>query len=145
MKKWLVILLCINIFTLVLAFFMVLSTSLFYAIILGLLGLLELIPLVALISCLDDIEDLKYEHSKLIYKLKLLEDENLPKTENDKVFNEYTYTETARAPWECVKCGTVNKAGTQNCSNCKAAYSAFVNPTDNPYVKKKISRWIKFK
>ena len=145
MKKWLVILLCINIFTLTLVFFMVLSTSLFYAIIIGLLGLLELIPLVALISCLDDIENLKYEHSKLIYKLRLLEDEAYQKTEDDKVPNKFAYTETARATWECVKCGTVNKAGTQTCSNCKAAYSTFVNPTDNPYTKKKISKWIKFK
>ena len=39
----------------------------------------------------------------------------------------------------------VNKAGTDTCQSCGAAYSAEINPTSNPYAKKKprVSRFVK--
>ncbi len=144
MKKLLYILLIINIISLILAFFMLLSYSLFYAIIFGLLGILQLIPLIAIITNMDNIEKLQDDVSYLYYKLKRMDDANNenkdssapPVTKNP---------DTAIAPWKCVKCDTVNKANTNHCSNCKAPYSPIVNPTDNPYAKKKISRWVKYK
>ncbi len=145
MRKLLYILLGINILTLAYGFFAILSSSIVYAVILLLLGILELIPIIAIISCIDDIEKLKDENSMLSYRLKKLENEVLPEETVHNSFPELTHGDTAKAVWECVKCSTVNKAGTSHCSNCKAPYSPFINPTDNPYEKKKLSRWIKDK
>ncbi len=145
MRKLLIILLVINIITLAIAFIMSLVASPLYAILLLLLGILELIPIIAIISCLDDIEKLKQENAMLSYRLKKLENEALPEKTVHNSFPELTHGEAARAVWECVKCGTVNKAGTTQCSNCRAPYSPFINPTDDPTKKKKRSRWIKDK
>ncbi len=146
MRKFLYILLLINILTLTYAFFAVLGSSVLYAIIILLLGILELVPIVALISCLDGVEKLKEENAMLSYRLKKLENEILqPDTVSETAYPELIHGDTARAVWECVKCGTVNKEGTSHCSNCKAEYSPFINPTDDPNKKPKLSRWIKEK
>ena len=146
MRKFLYILLVINILTLTYAFFAILGTSVLYAVIVLALGILELVPIIALISCLDNIGKLQSENVMLSYRLKKLENEILTNdTPADTVYPELKHGETARAVWECVKCGTVNKAETSHCSNCKAEYSPFINPTDDPTKKKKLSRWIKDK
>ena len=144
MKKLLYILLVINIISLILGFFMLLGNSFFYAIFFGLLGILQMIPIIAIISCLDNIENLQDDVAYLYYKLKHLEDSK--KDNNDSATQPAANNpDTAIAPWKCVKCDTVNKAKTNHCSNCKAPYSPLINPTDNPYAKKKISRWVKYK
>ena len=144
MKKLLYIILTINIISLILAFFAILGNSFFYAILFGLLGILQLVPIIALISCMDNIEKLQDEVSYLYYKLKHYEEDvgNIPESTSSPIANN---PDTARATWECVKCGTVNKANTNHCANCKAPYSPFVNPTSDPNAKKKISRWVKYK
>ena len=144
MKKLLYLILAIDIITLIIAFFALLGNSFFYAVIFGILGVLELIPIIALISCMDNIENLQDDVTYLYNKFKRYEDDNgnIPESTSSPVTNN---PDTAIAAWECVKCGTVNKANTNHCSNCKAPYSPFINPTDNPYAKKKISRWVKFK
>lgn len=144
MKKLLYIILTINIISLILAFFAILGSSFFYAILFGLLGILQLVPIIALISCMDNIENLQEDVSYLYYKLKHYEEDtgNIPESTSSPIANN---PDTARATWKCVKCDTVNKANTNHCSNCKAPYSPFINPTDDPYAKKKISRWVKYK
>ena len=145
MKKCLVALLIIDILALAYVFFTFLGVSLFYSLVILGLGILQMVPIIAIISCLDNIEELQYQNTKLFYKLKKL-DEDVNGTENnDNYIPAITNTDTAKATWECVKCGNVNKPNTTSCSNCNAPYSPFINPTDNPYAKKKISRWIKFK
>ena len=145
MRILLYILLGINILALAVAFIMMLTTSPVYAVIILLLGILEIVPIIAIISCLDDIEKLKGENTMLSYRLKKLENEVLPQETVHNSYPELAHGDTAKAVWECVKCSTVNKAGTSHCSNCKAPYSPLVNPTDDPTKKKKRSRWIKDK
>lgn len=145
MRKLLYILLGINILTLAYGFFAILSSSTLYAVVLLLLGILELIPIFAIIACLDDIDKLKDENSMLSYRLKKVENEVIPEEAKFSHYPELAHGEAAKAVWECVKCNTVNKADTTHCVICKAPYSPFINPTDNPYEKKKRSRWIKDK
>lgn len=145
MRKLLYIHLAINIITLAIAFIMTLVASPIYAILILLLGILSLVPIFAIISCLDDIEKLKGENTMLSYRLKKIENETIPQETVHNSYPELAHGDTAKAVWECVKCSTVNKAGTSHCSNCKAPYSPLVNPTDDPTKKKKRSRWIKDK
>ena len=146
MKKLLIVQLIINILALTYAFFAFLGSSVIYAFLVLGLGILSLVPIIALISCLDNIEKLTEDNIMLSYRLKKLENEVLqPDTVTDTSYPELITGETANAVWECVKCGTVNKAGTSHCLNCKAEYSPFINPTDDPNKKKKLSRWIKEK
>lgn len=145
MKKCLFILLIVNILSIAFGFFTILGVSVIYAIIFLSIGILQLVPIIAIISCLDNIEDLQYQNSKLFSKLKKLEEEMFGKQNSDEYITAVAKGDVAKATWECIKCGTVNKPNTSYCSNCKAPYSPFINPTDNPNAKKKISRWIKFK
>ena len=145
MKKCLVILLIIDILALAYGFFTFLGVSVFYALIILSLGILQIVPIIAIISCLDNIEELQYQNTKLFYKLKKLDEDVNGSDGNNEYIPTVTNPDVAKATWECVKCGTVNKPNTTCCSNCKAPYSPFINPTDDPYAKKKISRWIKFK
>jgi len=151
-KKLLYILLAIDIIAIALFFFFTIATSPLYSIIITLISLLGLAPIFALIYCLDYIEDMKYTQNKLLYKVKELEESlhnnnNTNNTTHENTINSSANTnkDKAKAVWECIKCGTVNKPDTDCCSNCKAPYSPWVNPTDNPYAKKKISRWVKYK
>jgi len=146
MKKWLYVLLIINSVTLIIGFILALFTSPIYSILLLMLGLLELVPLLAIINNLENIENLNYEIYELKSRLKKFEDENNETLNETKESTpDIERKEVARGTWECVKCGTVNKEGTDTCNNCKAPYSPFINPTSNPYEKKKVSRWIKEK
>ena len=99
---------------------------------------------------MDEIEQLRSDLYNLKYKIKAIEDNingngnNNPTEAPAYKIQEKPY-EASKGTWECVKCGTVNKAGTDTCESCKAHYSPYVNPTSNPYEKKKVSRWIKDK
>ena len=76
---------------------------------------------------------------------KINENEKTEDSTTESLNSNIRHRETARGAWECVKCDTVNKEGTDRCSNCGSDYSPFTNPTVNPYEKKKVSRWIKEK
>lgn len=143
MRKLLYILLIFNIIGLVVGFFVALSYSFIFALVICALGILDLVPIIAIISNMDSIEELKDELYRIKYRLKDIEDENKSKIEDTDHHQMPEYREKARGNWECVKCGTINKQGTVACQNCKAAYSSFINPTTNPYEKVKVSRWIK--
>ena len=146
MRKFLYIQLIINILAVSYGFFTLLGASVLYALLFLGLGILSLVPTIALISCLDGVEKLEEENAMLSYRLKKLENEILqPDTVTETSYPELKHGDTSRAVWECIKCGTVNKEGTSHCSNCKAEYSPFINPTDDPTKKKKLSRWIKEK
>ena len=145
MLKLLYINLIIDILTLVILFFMLLSTSVVYAVILVAVGLLGLVPIIVLINHVESIENLKIDFARLQSEVKRLKDslsDNLEKT-NENSISVLSNNETSKYVWECVKCGTVNKEATNHCSNCGAEYSSYVNPTDNPYKKRKLSRWVK--
>lgn len=147
MKKLLWILLVIQGFSVVYSFLALLGTNWFYAVIVLVLGLLSLVPIFAIITCLYRIDDLEGENYILKYKIKNLEDDvNGEKPLESETHPELDRLVDAQATWDCVKCGTVNKAGTTRCSNCKAEYSPIINPTHYPTKKKpKISRWVKYK
>lgn len=147
MKKILWFLLGFNFLGLAITFFALLTTNWFYAIIVLVLGSLGLVPLYALISCLYRIDKLEDDNYVLQYKIKCLEDDiNGERKVDNATHPELERLVDAEATWDCVKCGTVNKAGTTRCSNCKAEYSPIVNPTHYPTKKKpKVSRWVKYK
>lgn len=147
MKKWLYILLIIDIIGMIIGCIAALLSSFIIGIIYIPLCIISILPLIAIITNIENIENLQYEVNRLKYRIKELEDGNKEITDNNDsvIFKNHEYKETARGTWECVKCGTVNKAGTDTCQNCKASYSPFINPTTDPYEKKKVSRWIKEK
>ena len=66
-------------------------------------------------------------------------------TDDEIVYPAENTAELAKNTWECIKCGTVNKADITHCDHCGAAYLSTVYPTDDPSVKRKKSRWIKEK
>ena len=143
MKKLLYILLIIEIILATVAFLMLLYTSVFAAIFLSALNLLTLVPIIAIIHNIDDIDDLYYQMSKLRYKVKVLEDiVNMDAPENEKPTEAIAPYSTGN--WVCIKCGTINKMGTNHCENCKAQYSVDC-PTTSPNEKKKVSRFVKYK
>lgn len=143
MKKLLYILLIIEIILAVVAFFMLLYTSIFAAIFLGALNLLTLVPIIAIIHNIDDIDELSHQISKLRYKVKVLEDVvNKDSPEGEKITERVAPYSVGN--WECIKCGTINKIGTNYCENCKAEYSLNC-PTTSPDEKKKVSRFVKYK
>lgn len=144
MLTLLYIILIIDILTLVFSFFMLLSTSVVYAVIFIAVGLLGLVPILVLINHIESIENLKNDFARLQIEVKRLTDalsDNSPTNENR--IPVLLKNEPSKTVWECVKCGTVNKAGTNLCTNCSAEYSPFVNPTDSHGKKKKLSRWVK--
>ncbi len=145
MKKLLYLILCIQVLGVVYGFLAMLGSNWFYAIIVLVLGILSLVPIIAIISCLYRIDDLEGENYILKHKIKCLEDDVNGENEHDSTTHpELDRLVDAQATWDCVKCSTVNKAGSTRCSNCKAEYSPIVNPTHYPTKKPpKISRWVK--
>ncbi len=140
--------LIVNIIAVAVAFFMLISTSFMYAIGVLLVGAFSIVSLLIAINYIEGIEALKVDFSRLQSKVKHISDLLSKETtaeENENPSPISQSSEPAKATWECVKCGTVNKSGTSRCALCKADYSPSVNPTDNPYAKKKISRFVKFK
>lgn len=146
MRKLLNIILVIQIIGVITEFFILLFHSVVLCIILTPISLLGIVPTIAIIKNMDDIEDLQYTLNHLRFELKQInENEKTEDSTTESLNSNIRHRETARGAWECVKCDTVNKEGTDHCSNCGSDYSPFTNPTVNPYEKKKVSRWIKEK
>lgn len=145
MKKLLYILLFLQIISGVFIFFMLIGSDAFTAVLAGFISILQIVLTLSVIRNTDETERLSEETFWLRTKLKELEDVVNPYNSPESAVPAAYHGEAARGTWECVKCGTVNKAGTDACQSCGAAYSAEINPTSNPYAKKKprVSRFIK--
>ena len=145
MKKLLYILLFLQIISGVYLFFLFLGNNAFAAVVAGFISILQIVLTLSVIRNTDETERLSEETFWLRTKLKELEDVVNPYNTPESAVPAAYHGEAARGTWECVKCGTVNKAGTDACQNCGAAYSAEINPTSNPFAKKKprISRFVK--
>lgn len=145
MKKLLYILLFLQIISGVYLFFLFLGNNAFAAVVAVFISILQMILTLSVIRNTDETERLSEETIWLRTKLKELEDVVNPYNSPESAVPAAYHGEAARGTWECVKCGTVNKAGTDACQSCGAAYSAEINPTSNPFAKKKprISRFVK--
>lgn len=145
MKKLLYILLFLQIIGGVFSFFLLIGNNIFAAVIAGFTCILQITLTLSVIRNTEDIEQLNEETAWLRTKLKGLENIVNPYNSPESAVPAAYHGEAARGTWECVKCGTVNKAGTDACQSCGAAYSAEINPTSNPYAKKKprVSRFVK--
>lgn len=113
-------------------FFSTIATSPLIAVIILISGTIGLVPIYALITALDDIEQLKIEVSRLSSNLRAHE-----RQENNEPYSVLPpppsipqNKEIAKRNWQCIKCVTVNKAGTYKCSNCGTLYDPYINPTD---------------
>lgn len=145
MKKLLYILLFLQIISGVYLFFLFLGNNAFAAVVAVFISILQIVLTLSVIRNTEDIEQLNEETAWLRTKLKGLENIVNPYNSPESAVPAAYHGEAARGTWECVKCGTVNKAGTDACQSCGAAYSAAINPTSNPLAKKKprISRFVK--
>ena len=145
MKKLLYILLFLQIISGVYLFFLFLGNNAFAAVVAVFISILQIALTISVIRNTEDIEQLNEETTWLRTKLKGLENIVNPYNSPESAVPAAYHGEAARGTWECVKCGTVNKVGTDACQNCGAAYSAEINPTSNPFAKKKprISRFVK--
>lgn len=145
MKKLLYILLFLQIISGVFIFFMLIGSDAFTAVLAGFISILQIVLTLSVIRNTDETERLSEETFWLRTKLKELENVVNPYNSPESAVPAAYHGEAARGTWECVKCGTVNKAGTDVCQNCGAAYSAEINPTSNPFAKKKprVSRFVK--
>ncbi len=145
MKKLLYILLFLQIISGVYLFFLFLGNNAFAAVVAGFISILQIVLTLSVIRNTDETERLSEETFWLRTKLKELEDVVNPYNSPESAVPAAYHGEAARGTWECVKCGTVNKAETDACQNCGAAYSAEINPTSNPFAKKKprVSRFVK--
>ena len=145
MKKLLYILLFLQIISGVYLFFLFLGNNAFAAVVAVFISILQIALTISVIRNTEDIEQLNEETTWLRTKLKWLENIVNPYNSPESAVPAAYHGEAARGTWECIKCGTVNKAGTDACQNCGAAYSAEINPTSNPFAKKKprVSRFVK--
>lgn len=145
MKKLLYILLFLQIISGVYLFFLFLGNNAFAAVVAGFISILQIVLTLSVIRNTDETERLSEETFWLRTKLKELENVVNPYNSPESAVPAAYHGEAARGTWECVKCSTVNKAGTDACQSCGAAYSAEINPTSNPFAKKKprISRFVK--
>ena len=145
MKKLLYILLFLQIISGVYLFFLFLGNNAFAAVVAVFISILQIALTISVIRNTEDIEQLNEETAWLRAKLKGLENIVNPYNSPESAVPAAYHGEAARGTWECVKCGTVNKAGTDACQSCGAAYSAEINPTSNPFAKKKprVSRFVK--
>ena len=145
MKKLLYILLFLQIISGVYLFFLFLGNNAFAAVVAGFISILQIVLTLSVIRNTDETERLSEETFWLRTKLKELENVVNPYNSPESAVPAAYHGEAARGTWECVKCGTVNKAGTDVCQSCGAAYSAEINHTSNPFAKKKprVSRFVK--
>lgn len=145
MKKLLYILLFLQIISGVYLFFLFLGNNAFAAVVAGFISILQIVLTLSVIRNTDETERLSEETFWLRTKLKELENVVNSYNSPESAVPAAYHGEAARGTWECVKCGTVNKAGTDICQSCGAAYSAEINPTSNPFAKKKprVSRFVK--
>ena len=143
MKKFLVVLLILKILAAIYLLFATLAANIGLAIIITVINVLDIALVVAVIINIGEIEELWYSVNRMRYDIKVLDD-NTPKSEDAEPHTpSIDRREAARGAWECVKCATVNKAGTDKCEHCGAQYSVWDNPTVSPLSKKKVSRWVK--
>ena len=145
MKKLLYILLFLQIISGVYLFFLFLGNNAFAAVVAGFISILQIVLTLSVIRNTDETERLSEETFWLRTKLKGLENIVNPYNSPESAVPAAYHGEAARGTWGCVKCGTVNKAGPDVCQSCGAAYSAEINPTSNPFAKKKprVSRFVK--
>ena len=145
MKKLLYILLFLQIIGGVYLFFLLIGNNAFAAVVAGFTCILQIALTLSVIRNTDETERLSDETFWLRTRLKELEDAVNPYNPPEPAAPTVNHGAAAYGTWECVKCGTVNKAGTEVCQSCGAAYSATINPTSNPFAKKKprISRFVK--
>ena len=144
MKMLLSILLILQILAGAVSFMALLGQSVLLALLYLFLAVLQVTLTVAVICHIGELEDLRYELSRLRASVRELQ----KAAERDDPDAPVQYpadspAETAQNTWVCLKCGTVNKADIARCAHCGAAYSASVNPTDDPTVVRQRSRWIK--
>ncbi len=143
MKILLYILMVIQVISTVVIFFTTFTESFLISVIALFSGILEITLTLAVTICLNEIDNLKADCSFLQKKLHNIEEQNNPtKVAYQTPAN--NYGEESKKPWKCVKCDTVNKAGTKYCENCNCEFSSWVNPTydSNPA---KMSRFLKDK
>lgn len=139
MKKLLYAHLVLQIVAAILNFIALMSSSVFYAIVLTPISLLGVVIPIAILKNMENSENLNSEVFYLRSRINALEkaikgkDEDEAPTERE--------GDVSFGNWKCVKCGTVNKQGTTRCEGCKAAYSLELNPTQDPNKKKKLNRW----
>lgn len=147
MKTLLYILLILQIISGAFGFFMFIASAWYIALICLFLYLLQVVLTLAVIDNKNRIENLELNVDNIFYKLKKYENTNDIIFNDDKSVTPIVENRHASiGPWECIKCGTINKTSSTHCSNCKADYSPLLNPTVNPNDKKKrVSRWIKYK
>lgn len=144
MKVLLYILTVLQILSGVFLFFIFITTNAwYYGLIFLFISILQATLTLVVIDNKNRIESLEYYNDNILLKLKKLEN-------NDEINSTYPSPvidqniPAAVGAWQCINCDTINKAGTNRCSNCQANYSPEINPTVNPNAKKKrISRWIK--
>ena len=143
MKILLKILLVLQIISAVIVFFATMTSSIILSILTLFGAILEIALTVAVIYCLDNIEDLSSDFYYLQRKVKELENgiDPIKAAHHTPAVN---HSEESKKTWKCIKCETVNKAGTTHCEKCGAEYSSIVNPTydSNP---EKMSRFLKEK
>lgn len=140
MKKLLYLYLGLELAAALVTLLLSLNSSFILALVSFLISLIGIVIPIAVIKNLDNIDEMQTELFRLRHHITRIENVLEGKAEQDGdplSFEE----EFAGGTWECVKCGTVNKEGTAYCSNCKAAYDSYVNPTADPNKKKKLNRW----
>ena len=142
MKKLLYVHLVLQIIAAIVNFIALLSSSIFYALVLTPISLLGVVIPIAILKNMENSENLDSEVFYLRSRVNALEKAINGKSEDGE---EEAPTEregdVSFGNWKCIKCGTVNKKGTTRCEGCKAAYSLELNPTQNPNKKKKLNRW----
>ena len=122
-------------------FIVLLGQSVLLALLYLFLAVLQVALTVAVLSHHGQLEEHRYELERLRYAVRELQ--KVAETETPSEYPVESPTEMAQNTWECVKCGMVNKGETSRCTHCGAAYSASINPTDDPLQKRELSRWIK--
>lgn len=143
MKVLLYILLVLQIISGALLFFIFIASAWYYAFIFLFISILQATLTLVVIDNKNRIENLEFYNDNILLKLKKLENqEKINPTSPIPAVDQNIHV--AIGAWQCIKCDTINKAGTTRCSNCQTNYLPEINPTVNPYAKKKrISKWIK--
>lgn len=132
MRKLLYLILVLDVIGIAVGFFMALAQSILLAVLILASGILGLVPIYALITALDDIDSLRDELSRLRYDLRSRENQGHEESVSDAPITAPSAEkkEVAQRNWQCIKCVTINKAGTSKCSHCGTPYDPWLNPTD---------------
>ena len=141
LKVLLVIFLILQVLGNGLVFFAFLPRSIFLALLFLFLAVLQITLTAAVIRHCGELEEIWDEIFRLRGAVRGLQ--KIVEPYEETAYPAVSSRELAQNTWECVKCAAVNKADTTRCSHCGAAYAAAVNPTDDPSVKRVLSRWVK--